>query len=194
MQRVICDQCSSSPVISNKSLDFISKYGGRLFEPTPSKEIKDSYMTFIEMKETTEVKDLASGDKYLPSLIAEKSRIESATAEIIRCPICPAWSFTSKTERLRHMKVLHRSHKAAAVRKGKPAIFRCNYEGCTKSFTSPYYLSLHRKKKGHLKRKATSSRSKIADKAKKSKMSITDHFKAASVKNCDEVSAESATS
>ena len=159
-------------------------------EPTPSTEIKDAYMTFLEMKEVTDISHLASGDEYLPSLISNEE------SKQIRCQICPSWSFTSKTESLRHMKVLHRHHKATLARNAKPSTYKCNYEGCNKCFPSPYYLSLHRKMMGHQKRKspAISSRTKIADEAKKSKKSIIDIFKVVLAEDGNTSSAEPSAS
>ena len=77
-----------------------------------------------------------------------------------RCSVCDAWSFTSKTEKLRHIKQVYGRTTTGASNKST-AVFTCNHEGCDRKFSS-YHLLYQHKKKGHLRRKAGEDQNKNA--------------------------------
>ena len=111
-----------------------------MFEPTLSPDLNDRYLTFLEMTEA-DSKELASPDQYLPSLL--DSNVDKNGG---KCSVCDAWSFTSKTEKLRHMKLVQGRTTTGPSNKST-AVFTCNHEGCGRKFSSYHFLYQHKKKK-----------------------------------------------
>ena len=66
-----------------------------------------------------------------------------------KCDHCRAYSFTSKTEKLRHISLFHRRQKTTGP--PKEASFVCADASCGKGFTSAASLSRHKKSTGHKK-------------------------------------------
>ena len=174
----IRDYCADNPVKSKETLEFLQKFNGRLFEATPSKDHKDHYMTFLEMVESTVESESsqsakhAKPDKYLPSELNK-----SPSEKLGRCQICPSWSFTSKTEKKRHMSLLHRNSTGALPLHSSPnqaSKHVCNYKGCGRQFLTYHRLYKHRKEQGHQikKRKVPPSRRENTAKSKAVKTTI----------------------
>ena len=71
-----------------------------------------------------------------------------------KCDHCRAYSFMSKTEKLRQISLFHRRQKTTGP--PKEASFVCADASCGKGFTSAASLSRHKKSTGH--KKATERR------------------------------------
>ena len=99
---VLCDYCAENPPQANKALDLLKKSNGSLFEPTPSPDLENHYLTYLQMREF-KFKH-ATSDEFLPSTVSSSTEDQLGTCS--KCP-CP-WVFTSKTEKLRHMQLIHR--------------------------------------------------------------------------------------
>ena len=48
---VLCDYCAENPPQANKALDLLKKSNGSLFEPTPSPDLENHYLTYLQMRE-----------------------------------------------------------------------------------------------------------------------------------------------
>ena len=89
------------------------------------------------------------------------------------CPICPSFSFKSKTEIDRHRGMFHRRQKLTS--KEVQRIY-CQFEGCGKSFGSQSSLSWHQTKVNHRARDRPkpTNKPRISKPAKASPSSISD--------------------
>ena len=177
----ICDYCHKNPVRSKKVLDVLRQAGGRLFEPTPSTQFDDHYMTFLEMYEKSKSGEkLATADEHLPSEL-----IKDAKERLGACSVCPAWMFTSKTEKDRHNSVLHKTKKTQAISSqscsssSRSVKHTCRYDGCNRIFKTYHQLNVHRKAECHFrnKRKKAASRQSTAEISKRARSTITGHFR-----------------
>ena len=103
-------------------------------------------MTFLEMTEREESRH-SKPEEYLPSEV-EKNEADKWG----RCPICSSWSFTSKSEKKRHMSLLHRNFNGISQLKsnsGEKRKWVCNHKGCRRKFRTYYMLKKHKKEAGH---------------------------------------------
>ena len=125
----------------------------KMFAPQPSTDNEGHYCTFLEM--CSKHKDeLSIGDNGMPS---------AADSNLGNCPSCPSFTFLSKTEKERHIKVFHPSMSNSKVRQknskqkvntSTSAMFTCNFkvDGCVECglcFDSRYKLAKHRRLVGH---------------------------------------------
>ena len=168
---------------SKKVLDVPRQAGGRLFEPTPSTQFNDHYMTFLEMYEKSmSGEKLATPDEHLPSEL-----IKDAKERLGTCSVCPAWMFTSKMEKNRHNSVLHSTKKPQAISSQSCSSSSlsvqhvCRYDGCNRVFKTYHQLNVHRKAECHFrnKRKVAASRQCTAEINKRARSTITqfnDHY------------------
>lgn len=107
-----------------------------MFNPQQSETYPGHYYSFLEMCELDPTL-LKIDDSEMPSCQG---------SDLGKCTICPAYSFTSKTEKKRHMKVFHRRQP-----QDKPLNHTCGV--CEERFSSLYKLRKHKKTSGHFKRK-----------------------------------------
>lgn len=145
---------------SQAAKDFLGE-AMRLPSPSQSSVYKGRYNTFLQETMNTSKR---FGDTGQPN--AEKKALGS-------CPICPSFSFKSKTEKDRHHSMFHRRQK---LRSKEVQRIYCSFEGCGKSFGSQPSLSRHQTKVNHRARdkpKAT-NKSRISKPGKASQSSISD--------------------
>ena len=175
---VLCDYCAENPPQANKALDLLKKSSGILFEPTPSPDLENHYLTYLQMREF-KFKH-ATSDEFLPSTVSSSTEDQLGT-----CSECPRpWVFTSKTEKLRHMQLIHRSYtrktnsKPPANKTSDSAKHVCNFKNCGRKFTSYHKLYQHRKSQGHQQKKRSHSpqKEKNAVKAKKFRSNLMDYL------------------
>ena len=110
-------------------------HGMRLFAPTISTNCDGHYETFLKSCLTTEHK---YGDWGQPS---------KTEKDLGECTKCPMYSFSSKTEKKRHIGVFHRRQKDKA---DKPPNQKCNV--CDAAFGSLTSLNRHKKAENHTTR------------------------------------------
>ena len=116
-----------------------------IFEPTRSNEHSEHYM----MVSNTQHAKLAEPNELLPS------------NNISKCEYCPAWCFSSKTEKCRHMSLLHSRKWRAQDDAGPVKEFKCTFEGCQLEFHTYHQLRIHKIDLSHhfRKRKCASGES-----------------------------------
>ena len=101
-------------------------------------KVKGHFKTFLQMEKGS---DYSYGDDEQPSVVKNA---------IGKCEFCPNYSFTSKTEKNRHMSVFHRCRKTTVSSKE----FTCNFNNCGKMFTSRSCLNRHKNQFEHKERNA----------------------------------------
>ncbi len=164
-----CTFCQKQPVKCKQILELIKKAKGQLYEPTPSAEHENHYMTFLEMLNGEDKDSFAKPNEHLPS------------KSVGKCELCPSWQFSSITEAKRHVSLLHPNYKKESL-PGSDKIFQCKFEKCDMIFPSYYKLSKHRKDENHFVRNkrssetSTSSKQQIEAKRKKTSDKISDFF------------------
>ena len=167
--KIPCTFCQKQPVKCKKILESMKKAKGRLYEPTPSEEHEDHYMTFLEMLNGEDKASYAKPNEHLPS------------KSVGKCEMCPSWQFSSVTEAKRHVSLLHPNYNKESL-PGSDQIFQCKFEKCDMIFPTYYKLSKHRKDENHFVRNkrssetSTSSKQQIVAKRKKTSDKISDFF------------------
>ena len=152
---VKCSDRSCCPEFSSKDLEeHLNSTNKRL--PEVKKSIDDHFNTFLE--NYIDSKKHYSDDNQ--PTVAEKS--------LGSCEVCPMFSFSSKTEKVRHKSMFHRR----STTKLKELKFKCKYPGCEKSFGSQPSLSRHQISSKHRKRDQTHDISKKKSLTKKRNRSI----------------------
>ena len=115
-----------------------------MFEPTSSTsdkpELKEHYMTFLEMVRSENKSSFSKPNEQLPS------------KSIGKCASCPAWEFSSLTEAKRHVSILHRNYKKA-LPSTKEKQYVCKVKTCGLVFSSYHKLNAHKNKENHFVRK-----------------------------------------
>ena len=140
-----CPHCSEHPVRAKKLFKFLRERDMKMFSPVASTRFEGHYCTFMEMCDKNP-EELPIGDTGMPS---------AANSSLGKCPCCPYFTFLSKTEKERHMKVFHPAIKLKPVKTLKVGgSFTCNYKvagttTCGLCFTTYYQLMKHRKLVGH---------------------------------------------
>ena len=134
-----CWHYSAKPVKAKGLMSFIRNRNGTLFEAKASPDHPGHFLTFMEMAELG-ADDLPKPNEGLPSAMV---------AGLGKCSICPSYCYTSKTEKARHVRVLHRQ-KTNARKQGSHI---CKFVGCDLSFLTAHLLSLHKHAMGHFVRK-----------------------------------------
>lgn len=88
--------------------------------PSPSIAHEDHYCTFFEMCDK-DPDDLPTGDMGMPSVVG---------SELGMCKHCPAFTFLSKTEKERHLKVFHpyTPQRSLRTKQGSNKEFICKHK------------------------------------------------------------------
>ena len=84
-----CDWCLSHPPLDCPAYRFEKGVGGFSFDPMPSEDHPDHFMTYLEM------------------INLKKYDYQHDLFGIGKCSICPNWWFSSPTEMKRHKKLAH---------------------------------------------------------------------------------------
>lgn len=110
-----CSHCTQNPVKAKKLFAMLKKMDMKMFAPL-SKGNTGHYYTFKEMCDL-EPEKLPTGDMGMPS---------SVGCDLGRCKYCPAYTFFSKTEKARHLKVFHSYHSKGS--KSGQTKYICHYK------------------------------------------------------------------
>lgn len=141
LNEIIFVKCEDSSCCTDFRSKLIKEhFKGVVKYPSPSenKEYKGRFNTFLQEHLNPQKR---FGDKGQPS--ADEN-------DLGQCEYCPSFSFKSKTEKNRHMGMFHRRQSLNTRATGKA--FKCNYEGCGRTFGSQPSLSRHQKSSDHRKR------------------------------------------
>lgn len=136
----------------------------RFPSPSESKEYRGRFNTFLQEQLNPEKR---FGDKGQPS----------AENELGQCAYCPAFSFKSKTEKDRHLGMFHRRQRLDA--RASEKAFKCNYDGCGRTFGSQPSLSRHQTSSKHRKRDQSQEGQRAPQKKTKMLFTIADAFRKA---------------
>ena len=136
---VKCTDVTCCGVFHSENIkSFLLKYNNRIPVPTKDTHHEGHFKTFLQMEKGS---DYSYGDDEQPSVVKNA---------IGKCEFCPNYSFTSKTEKNRHMSVFHRRRKTTVSSKE----FTCNFNNCGKMFTSRSCLNRHKNQFEHKERNA----------------------------------------
>ena len=154
-----CNWCLSHPPVDCPAYQFEKSIGGFCFDPMPSEDHPNHYMTYLEMVDR------------------KKYDYQHDLFGIGKCSICPNWWFSSATEMKRHKKMVHPRVpiNEIQVRSGDEdapteKTHICKFGNCDLSFSTYHQLLTHKNKSGHKrdrKRKALEANEKRTKAAKK---------------------------
>ncbi|CAB4044267.1 PREDICTED: uncharacterized protein LOC105443326 [Paramuricea clavata] len=133
--------------------------------PSESKEYRGRFNTFLQEEINPEKR------------FGDEGQHTADNADLGKCAYCPAFSFKSKTEKDRHLGMFHRRQRLNVQTTGKA--FKCNYEGCGKTFESQPSLSRHQTSSKHRKRDQDQRGQKPSQKKPKMLFTIADAFRQA---------------
>ena len=139
-----CLDCQKNLPKSKKLLSLVKKSGGLLFEPTKSPSHPDHFLSYLEMVEMAEQGNVTSFSKPNDTLVI---------GNLGSCALCPSWCFSSKTEKDRHMALLHPSNRKRTFQSNDAASqqtkFICKHENGGLSFKTYHRLKKHKDERNH---------------------------------------------